>query len=216
MTDQLHERLSAFIDGELNAAESDSLVSEILADDELRASWAQYHLMRDAMQTNSAPIDTALDMATRVSAALENEPTVLAPHKKHKAIPAMVKQVAGMAIAATVAASAVLIMQAPQQALVATNQVQPSQPQVAVSAPTTLPTIEDGQWIRVNEGVTWSVDRPSIASKLNTYLVNHNGYSTSLRGNMPYAPIVSYQDENHPDEPAKTIEYNDKGNQGLR
>jgi len=223
MTDQINEKLSAFVDGELNANESDRLISDILSSDELRSRWAEYHVMRDTMQSQSGPVDASLDMAARVSAALENEPTVLSPTKKHKTIPAVAKQIAGMAIAATVAASAVLVMQAPQQALIASNETQPKtlvqQPAAQVSNVASVngvsPDASQGQWIRANDGVTWSVDRPSVASKLNTYLVNHNGYSTSLRGHMPYAPIVS-QEEHFPAEPAKAIEYNDKGNQELR
>jgi hypothetical protein len=59
--------------------------------------------------------------------------------------------------------------------------------QVAV-ATSTAP--QDVEWVRVNN-VKWDVQQPAVESKLNAYLVNHNGYTNSVRGILPYAPIVS-------------------------
>jgi hypothetical protein len=95
-------------------------------------------------------------------------------------MPPFVRQVAGFAVAAAVAVVAVLTMQ--QQGHVDTGVTEVSA--VTPTAP------QSTEWVRVNN-VKWNVQQPSVESKLNAYLVNHNGYTNSVRGILPYAPIVS-------------------------
>ena len=177
---QYDERLSAFVDGELEQSEAEQLISEMLSNEELRSRWLRYQRAGSVLRRED-DISSSTDLLKGIHARLNDEPTILAP-KQHEPLSATFKQVAGMAIAATIAAVSVLMIQPIEKVF------SPAGNQVA--ATTVAPVAEQQQWLRVNT-VNWSNDRPAVVSKLNSYLVNHNGYSTSIRGTLPFAPIVS-------------------------
>jgi sigma-E factor negative regulatory protein RseA len=177
MKDEYAEQVSGLVDGELDARSASKLVGQLGDDEQARTRWASYHLISDTLRGN-LPDQIDSGFAGRVSKALETEPVVLAPRRRKT--PAFVRQAAGFAVAATVAVVAVLTVQ--QQAGVDSGVTQ-----VAV-ATSTAP--QDVEWVRVNN-VKWDVQQPAVESKLNAYLVNHNGYTNSVRGILPYAPIVS-------------------------
>ena len=208
MTKQINEKLSAFVDGELEAAEADRLISDILANDELRSHWANYHSISHSLNGQSA--NSEVDLSVSISAALANEPTVFAPQHKKRIFPAAFKQAAGMAIAATVAAVAVLMVQPEEQNLF--------NPGAVANAPTISSPIANQNVLPVAvNGVNWSVAEPSVASKLNAYLVNHNGYSTPVRGAMPFAQIVSYGNKHSvKTDDSVVLEYNPNGSSVRR
>ncbi len=66
------ETLSQLMDGEWQNIDSQARISELCSDEELKATWARYHLARDVMKNESVKVDT--DIASRVWAALEDEP----------------------------------------------------------------------------------------------------------------------------------------------
>ncbi|MDH3948677.1 MAG: sigma-E factor negative regulatory protein, partial [Gammaproteobacteria bacterium] len=104
MTNKIDEQLSTLVDDEL--ANQDAVLERVAADPELRARWSRYHLMRDVI-TGHIPEQPLGDIANRVSQALDDEPAILAPvHKRKRTprIPFIMKQVGGLAIAATVSA----------------------------------------------------------------------------------------------------------------
>jgi len=70
------ERISAFMDGELEDHEAAGQVRRLKEDLELRAAWDTYHLIGDAMR-GEAGYSSAL--AVKISARLASEPTVVAP-----------------------------------------------------------------------------------------------------------------------------------------
>ena len=177
---EYNERLSAFVDGELEQAEAEKLISEMLSNEELRSRWLRYQRAGSAMR-READISSSTDLLAGIHARLNDEPTILAP-RQHQPLSATFKQVAGMAIAATIAAVAVLMIQPTEKVF------SPMSNQIA--ATTSAPAVEQQQWLRVSN-IKWSNDRPAVVSKLNSYLVNHNGYSTSIRGTLPFAPIVT-------------------------
>lgn len=207
MTTHTDEQLSAFMDGELSAPDAERLISEILDSDELRSRWATYHLLGHSLHGEKS--NSTVDLSQRISRALANEPTVLSPQPVKRHIPAFFKQVAGMAVAAMVAAAAVLMVQPEEQRLfnpAGSGEV------ATVSSPARQSIVP----VTVN-GVNWSVAKPSVASRLNAYLVNHNAYSTAVRGTLPYAPIVSYHDKNIlSDEEQGVLEYNPNGSSVRR
>lgn len=175
MNEQTREGLSAWVDGEASREEVERLIDAARDDETLRAKWAGYHLISDVLRNNrnpQAPISeggAAGDLAARVSAALDDEPTVLAPRRRNWKVPGLLRQVGGLAVAASVTAVAILSLQEP--ALVATPGVTvPGNAQVA------------GQ----------SVMQPAVESRLNGYLVNHGNYSPGVRGIHPYVRIVGY------------------------
>jgi len=198
------DQLSALVDGELDSAEASQLISDITDSDELRTRWASYHLIGQVMQGDTQNTAT-VDMSARISAALENEPTVLAPQPRVRAIPAMFRQVAGMAVAATVAAAAVLMLQPTEQGVF-------EQGDFVAELGSPVGQLKENR-IQVNSrGMNWSTAQPSVATKLNSYLVNHNGYSTAVRGNLPFASIVGYDSNTATsDDDTVILEYNPNG-----
>jgi sigma-E factor negative regulatory protein RseA len=73
------ERISAFMDGELEDHEAAGQVRRLKEDPELRAAWETYHLIGDAMRGEAG---YASGLAVKISARLVAEPTVLAPRPR--------------------------------------------------------------------------------------------------------------------------------------
>ena len=196
MNDKLNEELSAFMDDE--APEARRLAERLSRDPELQARWTRYHLIRDAMTEHLTYAE--FDIAAKVSQALENEPTVLAPRRWHLPPRArkVARQVAGLAIAATVSAVTVMTVQQQRVESDATSvaQVAPATTQVA-TAKAGRPAARVVQFVPENRPL-----KPEVRSKLSNYLVNHNEYSvtSNMQGMLPYMRIVSA----HPNEPVPT------------
>jgi negative regulator of sigma E activity len=206
---QYDERLSAFVDGELEQAESERIISEILSNEELRSRWLRYQRAGSALR-HEPGVSSSIDILTGIHARLEDEPTILAPQQKRQPMSAMFKQVAGMAIAATVAAVSVIMIQPTEKAF------GPANNQVATN--TSAPVATQQEWLRVNSA-NWSDDRPAVVSKLNSYLVNHNGYSTPIRGTLPFVPIVTAGNDTlaaDANDDAPAIEYKPSGDSASR
>lgn len=71
----MSERLSAWMDGELEGEQARHLLAELKRDGNIRGHWASYHLIGDTLRGVHGP-----DMSARISDRLASEPTVLAPH----------------------------------------------------------------------------------------------------------------------------------------
>src|SRR5690349_8539759 len=105
MTDAIREQLSAFVDGELSAAEAELFLKRVERDPALRESLDRYLLMSEAVRSQSAG-GPSRDFASRVSMAIEQETAI--PRRTWRmprsrwAMPA-----AGGAVAASVLAAAV-------------------------------------------------------------------------------------------------------------
>jgi len=107
-TEQSGENISSLVDGEVeNKLDDESCIDHLVANKTAKHSWESYHLISDALKRN-LPRFIDNQLASRVMAELENEPTVLAPYRINSSIG---KQVAGLAIAASVATVAVLGVQ---------------------------------------------------------------------------------------------------------
>jgi sigma-E factor negative regulatory protein RseA len=165
MNDQIKEKLSAFMDNEDN---DQRVIDSLRQHEELRSTWATYHLIRDVMTQHY--VAGAQELAGRVAAALQHEPTVLAPKRWYK--PAkLLRHASGMAIAATIATVAILVVRQ-------TPEVPQDMPRFAVGPITQQP-------VRLTT---------AAENKLNSYIVSHNEYSASsrIKGMLPYTRIVSY------------------------
>ena len=182
MTNKIEEQLSSLVDDEL--ANQDAVIEQVAADTELKARWSRYHLIRDVV-TGHIPDEQPLgDIASRVSEALEDEPAILAPlHKRKRApkIPYIMKQVGGLAIAATVSAVAVITVQQTQE------ETSTTPTEIAAVQPQSKPSAQV-RYVSDTTGLDTAVQ-----SKLSGYLVNHNEYSVSanMQGVLPYMRIVS-------------------------
>ncbi|MGN5290782.1 RseA family anti-sigma factor [Aeromonas sp. 11P] len=69
------EQISALMDGDLSDAE---VLNELEMYSDLQDTWGRYHLIGDAMR-GDLPVNLQLDLSDSIMAALEDEPTILAP-----------------------------------------------------------------------------------------------------------------------------------------
>lgn len=74
----MKEKISALMDSELDGADINKVIAALSTDDELKATWNQYHLIGDAMRASSF---THIDVRKKVEVRLVEEPTVLAPRR---------------------------------------------------------------------------------------------------------------------------------------
>ena len=165
MNDQIKEKLSAFMDGE---ADDQRVIDSLRQHDEARSTWATYHLIRDVMTQHYVPGSHAL--AGRVAAALQNEPTILAPKRWFKPKQLM-RHASGVAIAATIASVAILVVhQSPE-------------------TPQDIPNFAVGPITQQPVRLTAAAE-----NKLSGYIVSHNEYSASsrIKGMLPYTRIIGY------------------------
>ncbi|MDR9436939.1 MAG: sigma-E factor negative regulatory protein [Thiohalophilus sp.] len=178
MSNNSDEKLSAFMDDEYHPEVLESLKQDTGA----RARWTRYHLIRDVLSGHSQTVPSS-DFADRVSAAIREEPTVLRPAARR--FGQGLRQVAGLAIAATVATVAVLTVQ----------QSPPGNSAAQPSIASTQSQSGSDEYLTVSGNPTPSQEPidSEVQSKLSSYLVNHNEYSISSRmqGMLPYMRIVS-------------------------
>lgn len=173
MKDENREQLSALMDGELDGARGRQLIDRLLAEPELRALWARYHLLGGALERSRCQVDVEA-LPGRVRRALAAEPAP--PEVRRLALPrAWLRPAAGLALAASVAAVAVIGLHLSRPG--------PAAPPPLASAP---PAPEP-------RGMHWDVSRPGLEARLNGYLVTYSEYmGNGVRGMLPYARIVAY------------------------
>jgi sigma-E factor negative regulatory protein RseA len=214
MTKQIDEQISAFMDGELHESEHANIIQQICRDDESLNRWQRYHLISDSLRNNLPP---AIDnqFAQSVMKALENEPTIFAPAAlKHKST--VKRKIAGVAMAASVAAVAVIGVQTMNQTkevapslaempstdqyvrmeqLATTSAIQSTPP--AITLTPNIPAMKASDSVSSDAQMTQMY---KYHPQLDKYLLNHNQHTLGSRvlGVMPYARIVvsPYQDQN--------------------
>jgi len=76
----MNEKLSAWMDGELEHEPARQLPLQLKRDAVLRGNWDCYHLIGDALRGVQGP-----DLCARICARLDDEPTVLAPRRRSPA-----------------------------------------------------------------------------------------------------------------------------------
>ncbi|MGD2127887.1 MAG: sigma-E factor negative regulatory protein [Lysobacterales bacterium] len=106
MSKEAREHLSCLMDGEISRETSRFLVRRLGADQELCATWARYHLVRDCLRHHEGGLASE-DLCRRVSQALGSE-TV---QSRSRRLPmGWLKPVAGAAVAASVALMAIVMV----------------------------------------------------------------------------------------------------------
>lgn len=218
MKNPIDENISTLIDGELDAAECDQILDEMCQSDELKQRWQRYHLIKEILRYKH-PRRIYPDLSQTVMTAIEAEPTVLVPPPTPNKpfLTPITKRFAGVAIAASVAAIAVIGVQstyspAPGQQ-VATMPTQdefirlPSANPGFRTASTASQTSSLGSTIGRKKVSSVSRSRlispiphetkRSIDPALLKYLVHHtqNVSSSRIQGLMPYARIVALTTE---------------------
>lgn len=198
MADNLEEKISALVDGELSRDEVAQLVTALKEDAATQASWRHFHLISDALK-NNLPDRVPEDFVSRVSKALESEPALsnppvtLKPKSSSLHAPTI-----GFALAASVAAIAFLGLgwsslnpgEHTAGPAVVAEVAPPAVP--AVTPVSTLPAISYTQV----HGRQWDVEQPDVISKLNGYLISHDQFSLASgvrSGVLPQVRIVGYE-----------------------
>lgn len=164
------EKISALMDNELDGQDGHQAMLRLGDTAEARECWATYHLIGDVMRGQHA----AVDVSTRVAAALESEPTVLAPRRNDRPSRAMT-----FALSAAASLSAIAVVG--WMAFSTQTTTQPAVELAAAVAPAAEPQL---------------VSAPANGA-VNEYLLAHQGVSpsSSLQGVAPYIRTISAQPE---------------------
>jgi sigma-E factor negative regulatory protein RseA len=198
MTDALNEQLSACLDGELPPAELDLLLKRLERDPELRQTLGRYSAVGEAMR-QAKPAIASRSLADKVMAAVEQEPA--AARRRVRVPPVLLRSlrpVAGIAVAATVAAVAIFSV---QQAGVTPGPVLANQPASASSAVVAQSDDEAASYI-VPSNTTQSAFVP--ATRLTNYVVAHSEYSSPLARRSMLTGVLA-EDDGDPDVATPTI-----------
>ena len=163
------DKLSSLMDGELRDPER--LLERLSKDSEMRDAWKRYHLVRDVMkgQVSDHP---SLDISAEVSKLLENEPAILTPIWQRISPRYVMKQAAGLAVAAAVGTIAVLSVQ--QTQVVSVNNTLATNNNGQVISQPSHQLAQSNNKIRQVSFTTRQKLDSAVESKLSSYLVNHN------------------------------------------
>jgi negative regulator of sigma E activity len=223
MTEPLKEQLSAFIDGELPRAEGELFVRQVPRDAELRAAAGRYYLIGQAIRAEQSSVRRGF--SARIAAAVSREApaagvaasvgagvTALARQLPGPRLMHWWKPVAGIAVAASVALVAILVVQN-QQGAREIPQVADAQNPATVAAP--APRVEQATapnpagsntnepahpYIVPPKGNAAEV--PLTAARLASYVFAHSEYS-SLPGRRNVVSDASSADDASAPAPAE-------------
>ena len=104
MNTESREHISSLMDGEVSRETGRFLVRRLGADEELCATWARYHLVRDCLRHQDGGL-AGDDLAGRIRHAIERESVPMTPRR---AVRDWMKPAMGLAIAASVALMAIV------------------------------------------------------------------------------------------------------------
>ena len=189
MSERQAENLSALMDGELNEAAARDCIANTARDNDMKATWSRYHLISDTLTSRAAEVDCA-SLSDRVSQALSNEPTVLAPSpRKPSWQQPVLRKLGGLAVAASVAAVAILGLQnIRQDSLQSINPITPlAQHRPSVEIRGTQPTFPVAQVstgsnplaYQQSQKSGWDTAKAEVGTRLDAYLRNHSQGSSS-------------------------------------
>lgn len=178
MKEITREQLSAFVDDELDAGETELLVRRFGDDFDLRGAAVRYGLIGDVIREELLPGDPRV-LPARVSAAIGSEPRWRSTVGGRR----LLRPVAGAAVAASVAALAIFSISEPDRSAPGSAAVTVPETSVTTVAPMAAPTA--------------GIFRAGSPSQLSRYYLNHSEYATMLGGQGTLIRIVRA-----PEEPA--------------
>jgi negative regulator of sigma E activity len=197
MNEELDSQLSAMFDNELPAAECELLARRLSRDEDLRGRWGRYAAIGATIRAEGG-VRLNSGLALRVSTAISSEPAVVAepvraPRRK---IASWWTPVAGVAMAASVAAAAILFLrfESPAQSGQLAEQTAP-----ATSGHTLVGQIGDTSQLSSASApdsyvVPKTLPRRSIvpSTQLANYVVAHSEFSSPVnRRNLLSAFMAS-------------------------
>lgn len=209
MSDQQH-RLSALLDEYRHSDEDKIALSELQSDVNLQYTQQRYQMIGDVMR-KELPDSIQPDFAALVKAQIAQEPSlnVQVESSPESEQPLsrwwsfLFKPVAGLAIAASVALVTVSSLQVqnssdnPSESVAANDGSQARVEQLAKTPMVNNAVRVSGNPAAVStkpNGTNWKIKRgkQDVQDKLNTYLINHNEHSSSMRGIIPQARVVGF------------------------
>jgi sigma-E factor negative regulatory protein RseA len=176
MSEQLHDQISAFVDGELPEQETELLLRRVEREPELKATLARYIAIGASMRSESRN-RIANRLVSRVSAVIVAEAAQThQPRQRVRVSSRWLRPVAGFAVAATVATVAILGIQRMQAGDEATGQVITAQnPRDIIGMPASQ---DDAESYVVPPDRGQASMAP--AARLTNYVVAHSEYSSPL------------------------------------
>ena len=193
MTDAVNEQLSTCLDGELSAAELDLLLKRLERDSELRDAIGRYTAIGEALR-NTQPVIASRSFADKVMAAVEQEPA--AARRGWRISPVVTRSlrpVAGIGIAATVAALAIFSVQ--RAGVESAGPIAATEPTAAPAALVAQNTDDDISYV-VPTSTTQTAFVP--ATRLTNYVVAHSEYSSPLARRSVLTGVLA-EDDGDPD-----------------
>lgn len=196
MTDPVREQLSACLDGELPEGELDLMLKQAARDSQLRSSMDRYALIGEVLR-GQVPVRASRGFADRVAAtvAAETAPAVPVSRVRQAAASRWMGPVAGVAVAAGVAAMAILTLQP------ATNEMQP------VSMTADLGQVQSEEppsyTVPTNLDSTGTAFIP--AARLTNYVVAHSEFSSPLGRRTVLSGVLSEDEEGQADDNQGTV-----------
>ncbi len=159
----LHEELSAFMDGELDADRARFLQQRLRHDADLRARWERWQLLSSSMRRQAQPLPR--DFADRVASALDAAAVHAVPVRSRA-----LRWAGGVALAASLSVAGVFVFDA-------IHQPQANTPQIATT--------------RVEPAAITPIQRTAIAlpePKIELPIPVHDGVVTAFRS--PLRPMM--------------------------
>jgi sigma-E factor negative regulatory protein RseA len=197
MNEELDSQLSAMFDNELPAAECELLARRLSRDEDLRGRWGRYAAIGATIRAEGG-VRLNSGLALRVSTAISSEPAVVAEpvREPRRKIASWWTPVAGVAMAASVAAAAILFLrfESPAQSGQLAEQTAP-----ATSGHTLVGQIGDTSQLSSASApdsyvVPKTLPRRSIvpSTQLANYVVAHSEFSSPVnRRNLLSAFMAS-------------------------
>ena len=192
---RLRESLSALMDEAADELEVQRALKAVAEDEELRATWARYQLVRASIRNEQPTVN--MDLSASIAAAIDAEPA------QNRGVEQFFKPLSRVAIAASVAVAVVLGVQQYNQPDGVSNDA----PAVAENADviTPLPLFDTPiptRTVSTDSGVVLEqvfelddVSKRQLEQKLNELLKRHTESSTlgGSQGILPYARVPEEQ-----------------------
>lgn len=197
MRDELKEQLSALADDELRPDELPLLLRQLERSPQMMDQLGRYVLIRDALHRNLATAGRT-PLGARVAEALASEPTPVTGLGE-KRVRALLRPVAGMTIAASVALVALLLWPQTETTVPGGDTASVAEVQQPTSE------INGAQFVATSKSETpattpvtqlqWDRLDPQAQQRLNGFLVDHSELSSigQLGGVLPDGRIAGHE-----------------------
>ncbi len=183
----MKEKLSAFLDGDLDHSESLKLVDQLNSNDELRGHWQRYNLYSSVLRDEVSPVLSA-GFSEKVILKLAQEPVQFTPAAMPKR-KSLAGPMAGLAVAASLVGIAILL-----QNPVINDASEDQTSNVAQVSVPVLPLPKSELSSTENGLIVANSKNENVRERINRLLVEHNEYNPAgdMTGMLPYSRFVGY------------------------